>query len=302
VLSSWDITIPTLGTASQLDIVFNDGAGVWDNNNGQDWQFTVTGATQPGFTMDGALDGAAALVSSAGGQSLYAAMDGDVLYVATDDAGEGDDVFIYVALSPGAMTAANWAKAGQIAQWDAYLADENDNGFVSWFDVTGLAQAMTGANGGVLEGTIDLVQLFGFLPSEVYLAVGRYQSADGGSLTSQTPGTADADGDIDAVEYILFNISAPIDGDLNGDGFVGVDDLNLVLAAWNQNVTPGDTLAGDWTGDGFVGVDDLNAVLINWNAGTPPPIEATDTVPEPGTVAVWGLLGLGLLRRGRQAG
>ena len=68
-----------------------------------------------------------------------------------------------------------------------------------------------------------------------------------------------------------------IDGDLNGDGFVGLDDLDLVLGNWNQNVTPGDKLSGDPSGDGFVGLDDLDIVLGNWNAGTPAAVQATAT-------------------------
>jgi fibronectin-binding autotransporter adhesin len=80
-------------------------------------------------------------------------------------------------------------------------------------------------------------------------------------------------------------------GDLNGDGFVGVDDLNIILPAWNQSVTPGDLSGGDLTGDGFVGIDDLNVVLVNWNAGTPPPGEALALVPEPGTVGVLAITG-----------
>ncbi len=84
-------------------------------------------------------------------------------------------------------------------------------------------------------------------------------------------------------------------GDLNGDGFVGIDDLNIVLANWNQTIPPGNPLA-DPSGDNFVGIDDLNTVLGNWNAGTPPPLEGTDgTVPEPGTAV---LLGLGVVSLG----
>ena len=73
----------------------------------------------------------------------------------------------------------------------------------------------------------------------------------------------------------------PLVGDFTGDGFVGVDDLNLILAAWNQSVTPGDLLSGDTDGDGFVGIDDLNWVLGNWNAETP---AQSSVVPEPGTL------------------
>ena len=293
VAETWALTVPTISTASQLDIVFNDGAGVWDNNNGSDWHFNLTGAEPPAFVLDGQLDAGAALIAADGGQGLYAAMDGDVLYVATDDAGEGEDVFIYLALSPGVLAEANWGKAGDIAQWDAFLADENDNDYEGWFDVTGFAEAATGANGGVLEGLIDLVQMFGFLPDEVYLAVGRYQSADGGSLTGQVPGAVLVNGDIDAIEYVLFSIA--LVGDLDGDGFVGINDLNIVLANWNQNVTAGDELAGDFDGDGFVGIGDLNGVLGNWNAGTPPGGQAN--IPEPGTVGVMGVMSLVLMRK-----
>ena len=76
--------------------------------------------------------------------------------------------------------------------------------------------------------------------------------------------------------------SALLAGDFNSDGFVGIDDLTIVLAHWNQNVTPGDLSSGDLTGEGFVGIDDLNPILTNWNNGTPPTIILT--IPEPGTI------------------
>ena len=94
-------------------------------------------------------------------------------------------------------------------------------------------------------------------------------------------------------------INDALEGDLNGDGFVGVDDLNIVLVNWNQSVTPGDLGSGDPTGEGFVGVDDLNIVLVNWNNGTPP---VGNAVPEPATVLFTGLMTAGVLcRRGRRA-
>lgn len=72
-------------------------------------------------------------------------------------------------------------------------------------------------------------------------------------------------------------------GDLDGDGLVGINDLNIVLANWNQNVPPANPLA-DPSGDGFVGIDDLNTVLGNWNAGTPP--NQTANIPEPGALGL----------------
>ena len=71
-------------------------------------------------------------------------------------------------------------------------------------------------------------------------------------------------------------------GDLNGDGFVGISDLNIILANWNQSVPHGDLLQGDYNCDGFVGIDDLNLPLSNWNAGTPPTV---GNVPEPTMLA-----------------
>lgn len=90
-------------------------------------------------------------------------------------------------------------------------------------------------------------------------------------------------------------------GDLDGDGFVGIGDLNVVLNNWNQAVTT--SMPGDPSGDGFVGIEDLNLVLGNWNAGTPPgaPAGLLATVPEPaaGVVLLW--LGGGLVSARRRA-
>jgi hypothetical protein len=67
-----------------------------------------------------------------------------------------------------------------------------------------------------------------------------------------------------------------VEGDLDGDGFVGIADLNLVLGNWNTDGSA-DTRS-DPSGDGFVGIEDLNKVLGNWNAGTPPVSDVSATV------------------------
>jgi hypothetical protein len=221
--------------------VFNNGAGTWDNNAGQDWHFNVTGTQGPTFTMDGVRDAVAQQVAANGSRHLYAALSGDVLYVATEDAGEGNDVFIYLADSPGPLVAANWAKAGQIAQWDAYVADENNNDYEGWFDAAaGATQAATGANGGVLEGTINLPMEFGSLPSAVYLAVGVYATNDGGALipSQQVPASVNGNGNIDAVEYFMLQLIAS-PGDYNRDGSVDTEDYEL----WSQTLGTSDPRA-----------------------------------------------------------
>ncbi len=91
-------------------------------------------------------------------------------------------------------------------------------------------------------------------------------------------------------------VEPAIPGDLDGDGFVGLSDLDIVLVNWNQNVAAGDLMLGDATGDGFVGLADLDVVLNNWNAGTP--AVAGGVVPEPGSVGLLLLGVVGLMRRG----
>lgn len=278
VQSRWELTYMLPTDASQLDLAFNNGAGAWDNNNGADWHFTIVGGAGPGWQMDGVLDavncgGGASnapvcLLDSNGGVSLWAGLVGDTLYVATNDAGEGADRFIYVALVPGALRAANWAKAGQIADWAAYLADENDNDYESWFDAAGETEAATGANGGVLEGTIDLRAEFGSLPAEIYLAVGSYATPDGGTLQwqLQVPASLNQNGHLDASEFLRVELTSIDDGaacpaDLDGDGAIGLGDLSILLVHFG--VAGGaDPSNGDLDLDGDVDLVDLSAMLV----------------------------------------
>ena len=87
-------------------------------------------------------------------------------------------------------------------------------------------------------------------------------------------------------------------GDINADGFVGIDDLNVLLINWNQSVPIGDWQQGDLAGigDGFVGIDDLNVVLTNWNLGSPPQ-ELNNFIPEPTTICLILIGASGVIRR-----
>ena len=107
----------------------------------------------------------------------------------------------------------------------------------------------------------------------VGLPIGRFSFSDDAQGTWSLAVTVAFSPTIIYLSNPLVNgemIFSPLGGDLNFDGFVGVDDLNTVLSFWNQSVTPGDRAAGDPSGDGFVGVDDLGLVLVNWNSGLPP--------------------------------
>jgi len=93
-------------------------------------------------------------------------------------------------------------------------------------------------------------------------------------------------------------ISAMHLGDLNQDRFIGVEDLNLVLANWNLPLPPGNPLA-DPTGDGYVGFEDLIILLSAWNRGQPPAgvVIKTVSVPEPAAVGILGILTVTCLNR-----
>jgi hypothetical protein len=215
-----------------------------------------------------------------------------VLYVAAPDAGEGNDHFIFLARTPGALRAAPWAKAGQVAGWDAFLADENNNNFVAWFDAgAGVSvQAATGPNGGVLEGTINLRQEFSVgappapLPATIALAVAPYGNNDGGSLLSgfQAP-AGNGNGTIEANEYAVValcdlpgapaSLCCPLD--LSGNGVIDADDIFAFLGVWFAGPPGGSCSAapvgcpGDWNADGVINADDIFAYLSAWFAAGP---------------------------------
>ncbi|MEO0629701.1 MAG: GC-type dockerin domain-anchored protein, partial [Planctomycetota bacterium] len=219
--------------------------------------------SQPSFTIDGTLDAAATLVASNDGLALYAGLDGDQLYVAMT-APAGNDHFLLVAQSPGALTNAMWGKAGQVAQWDAFIGAESTNGFVGWFD----AASATVARGGVVEGLIDLTAEFGSAPNEVGILVAGYDTSDAGSLLAQAP-AGNADGALDATEYLVIELcDLSQDGcdecpaDTNGDGSLTPADFNAWVLAFN---TQADEC--DQNGDEQCNPGDFNAWVLNFNAG-----------------------------------
>lgn len=282
VAGKWQSTITLPTTATQLDVVFNNGSGTWDNNSGADWHFAVSGGGggSPTWAMDGVRDTDSVLVGTNNGINLWAGVKGDVLYLATQDAGEGNDHFILMARTPGSLRAAMWAKAGQVANWDAFLADENTNDYEGWFDAgPGVTtQAMTAGNGGVLEGTINLRQKYGLLPPTLRLAVGLYANPDGGVLlsTHQVPASVNSDGNLDAGEYLevrLCEITRATNGslgtccpsDFNRDGFLDGFDYDDFVACFEGACPSGVT--ADYNGDGYTDGFDYDDFVVAFEAG-----------------------------------
>ncbi len=197
---------PFNNPAQQVDriafvIHYNDNT--WNNNGGQDYHITFSGGGGgQAFVMDGTLDATAQSVATSAGTNLYLGWNGSELYVATQSAPtQGRDVFIFVTDSIRPLVNAPWAKAGKVAGWGVYLANESTNNYVNWFDNNGTAQK---AAGNILEGSINVQNEFGFIPSKLYIAVGKYGTADGGTLQAQIP-EGNANGDIEGSEFFMFD-------------------------------------------------------------------------------------------------
>ena len=190
-------------TVSSVDFVIHYGDGSWDNKAGQDWHITVSQGAGGGrvYVMDGALDPGVARACSNAGVELYLDWNGSELYAATQAAsGVGKDVFILVAGSRGALGSAPWAKAGQVGSWAAFLGNESSNNWCGWTDQQG---AVDKAAAGFLEGRIDLGGELGSVPARVFVAVGRYGTANGGALLAQAP-AGNGDANLDGSEYFEF--------------------------------------------------------------------------------------------------
>ncbi len=251
-------------------------SGVQGACAGGAWSVGVACVPSPcGFVMDGNVDGDTVEVARNGAMWVRAAVRGDVLYVAALNGPAGNDRFVYLAPvgGPGAMTAANWAKAGQVAGWSAFLAAEADNGYIGWQDQT--SGATTGAaKGAVIEGTINLRQEFALgagasLPESVWVACAQFGTANGGALVPalQVPASADGDGSVQAGEFVRVRLCVFAAGgccapDFDGADGLTVQDIFAFLNAWFA----GEARA-DYNRSGTLTVQDIFDFLNGWFAG-----------------------------------
>jgi hypothetical protein len=172
--------------------------------------------------MDGIADSTGYLQNS-NGMTIYAAVRGTKLYVATwspGNSGGPNDHFIFVSdqLLSSASAPAPWTKAGMVAVAanKPFLAGESQTTYASWFNAPADSQlAKAPTNAGQLEGVIDLVEAFGSMPQSVYVAAVAYQTADGGALAAQGP-PGNGDGNVDPNEFMQLWIPAITDQFANG--------------------------------------------------------------------------------------
>ena len=277
----YTITVSIPSTASQIDMVFNDGASTWDNNGGQDWHFAVSGA-QAGWAIDGQRDAGSVEIATNADLSLrlWAGLRGDELYVATTAASAGNDRFVLLALppGPGPLTNSPWGKAGQAAGWSAFIGNEVDSNWNGWFDAAAGAGAASasGGLGGTLEGKINLaVENGGALPDRVYLAVASYPTANATNLIPSLVVPAKASGTtLLASDYREVRLCELTGGccpaDFNGDGFVDDGDFVVFAGAYDAFTVPPADGDCDLNGDGFVDDADFVAFAGAYDAFTCP--------------------------------
>jgi hypothetical protein len=185
---------------------------------------TVTTPAFDEFIMDGQPDFAGYLVSNPG-MTIYAALRGTKLYVATwspgnDFSGFGSDHHLFVSdtLLGSATTPAPWAKSGLIAipGDKPYLAGEYETTYAGWFNTRGAtALFKSPVNSGKIEGVIDLVAEFGRVPEQVYVAAVAYANPDGGGINSQAP-AGNGNNNLEPSEFLRIPVGSVADRKLNG--------------------------------------------------------------------------------------
>lgn len=185
----------------------------------------ATTLSVPVYALDGAADFPGYLHIGSN-MTLYAAVHGQTLYVATWSPGTNgpNDHFIFVSdnVLPAAIANAPWAKAGLVAVQPSkpFLGGESENDFVGWFiddnapnDFQLAGKAPT--NAGQMEGTLDLITTFGYLPDMLWIAAAAYETGDSGVLVSQSP-AGNGDGNLDPSEFIVMPVVTLLDRNLDG--------------------------------------------------------------------------------------
>ncbi len=229
-ISSWFFDYDLSATTNIVDFVFTDGNGNWDNNNGADWHVSVTGGVQPQlFIMDGEVDSLAEMILTEDDLKLFAGWNGTDFYIAANSAANiGYDVFIILSEQPGNLTDSPWAKAGNVAEWDCFLANETDNNYNGWFDQSATTDNFSDDD--ILEGYIRISEQWDPDLEEIYIAMGIYETQDGGELISQLP-IGNGDLNIDMTEFYLYSFTSGIIPPEN----ISITILNdMIQISWNE--------------------------------------------------------------------
>jgi hypothetical protein len=208
-LWEYNYNVPSGGHSATLS--FQNQTGSISDSNGSYANVNVYLAPHV-FTMDGQFDSANYEVANSG-MKILAALKGTKFYVATwSPKGGANDHFIFVTDQFGNSEAHPWNKANQatnkiffskstkpwLAGESTTTAGSNYNSFTNG----GASNLSTmGAGGQALEGEIDLMETFGYVPQVLYLSAVAYGTNDGNGINSQCPAPWSADNNLQITEF-----------------------------------------------------------------------------------------------------
>tara|TARA_B100001059_G_scaffold129544_1_gene129507 strand:- start:8937 stop:11207 length:2271 start_codon:yes stop_codon:yes gene_type:complete len=145
--------------------------------------------------------------------------------------------------------------AGAAPNADIFVVDVSDDGGSTWVNLETIGPAGPGTSGGWIEASFAISDIQGIEPTDQFrIKFIVSDVADGSVIEAGIDGvTIVASECIDAEDCV---------GDVNGDGFVNVQDLLQVIADW---ACDGDCEA-DLNGDLTVDVSDLLLVIASWGS------------------------------------
>lgn len=142
--------------------------------------------------------------------------------------------------------------SGAAPNADTLAIDVSDDGGASWVTLEVVGPTGPGTSGGWIERSFVVAEIPGIVPTDQFRIRFNASDLDSGSVI---------EAGIDAVSMIAVDcVDAECEGDLDGDGTVGVEDLLAVIAGW---ACTGDCSA-DINGDLQVNVEDLLLVIGSW--------------------------------------
>jgi len=162
------------------------------------------------FNMDGLLDESILLFNNTRNKyvkEIWVSMVDNYLYVATNGIPQNTDLFIFISIKPDRMIDPPWRKQGKVAEYVLYIGVEGSNGWSGWF-LRGdhlITEDCGSYVGEYVEGYINIKKHIGENVSEIYLAVGVYESNDGGRLL-ETLYDHNGDQNIDSDEYVKVDL------------------------------------------------------------------------------------------------
>ncbi len=169
-------------------------------------------------------------------------------------------------------------------------ATAGDHVVVRFLDRHGRVLMETGPNADG-EVAFESTNSFTGEPLALIHQVEVHGDADGSTLW--TLGHRTEAGGAPDFTFAGFTVLEQASGDLNNDGRVDVEDLDLLLAHWGEIGLLSESLYGDADLDGRVGQGDLDLILAQWGTGGTGGLP----VPEPGSLAMGVTLAAGFFYR-----